>query len=151
MEGFVMDLLQKQRESVANHIRLENQHQWADVKTTLVQDDRAFLDFVPVGQFKGAEGVRQFYQAVSTAFPDLHIEVTAEHELPGCSIREGYITGTHLGEYMGIPASGLPVHIAIPVFFIFDKISGELLGERLYMDHGAVLLQLQRKTAAAAQ
>jgi steroid delta-isomerase-like uncharacterized protein len=146
-----MDLLQKQRESVANHIRLENEHQWADVNTTLVQDDRAFFDFVPVGQFKGAEGVRQLYQVVSTAFPDLHIEVTAEHDLPGCSIREGYITGTHLGEYMGIPASGVLVRIAIAAFFVFDKNSGELLGERLYMDHGAALLQLQGKTAAAAQ
>ena len=146
-----MDLLQKQRESVANHIRLENEHHWADVNTTLVQDDRAFFDFVPVGQFKGAEGVRQLYQVVSTAFPDLHIEVTAEHDLPGCSIREGYITGTHLGEYMGIPASGVPVRIAIAAFFVFDKNSGELLGERLYMDHGAALLQLQGKTAAAAQ
>ena len=146
-----MDLLQKQRDSVANHIRLENEHQWADVNTTLVQDDRAFFDFVPVGQFKGAEGVRQLYQVVSTAFPDLHIEVTAEHDLPGCSIREGYITGKHLGEYMGIPASGVPVPIAIAAFFVFDKNSGELLGERLYMDHGAALLQLQGKTAAAAQ
>jgi hypothetical protein len=51
---------------------------------------------------------------------------------------------------MGIPASGAPVQSAIAVFFVFDKISGELLGERLYMDHGAVLQQLQRKTAAAA-
>jgi steroid delta-isomerase-like uncharacterized protein len=136
---------------VANHIRLENEHQWADVKNTMVQDDRAFCDFVAVGQFKGVEGVGQFYQAVSTAFPDLHVEITAQHDLPGCSIREGYITGTHLGEYMGIPASGVSVQTAIAVFFIFDKISGELLGERLYMDHGAVLLQLQRKTAAAAQ
>ena len=42
--------------SVANQIRLENEHHWADVNTTLVQDDRAFLDFVPAGQFKGAEG-----------------------------------------------------------------------------------------------
>jgi steroid delta-isomerase-like uncharacterized protein len=146
-----MDLLQKQRESVANHIRLENEHLWAEVNTTLVQDERAFFDFVPVGQFKGAEGVRQLYRVVSTAFPDLHIEVSAEHDLPGCSIREGYITGTHLGEYMGIPASGVSVRIAIAAFFVFDKNSGELLGERLYMDHGTALLQLQGKPAAAAQ
>lgn len=66
-----MDLLQKQRESVANHIRLENEHLWAEVNTTLVQDERAFFDFVSVGQFKGAEGVRQLYHVVSTAFPDL--------------------------------------------------------------------------------
>jgi hypothetical protein len=42
-----MDLLQKQRESVANHIRPENEHHWADVNTTLAQDDRAFFGFVP--------------------------------------------------------------------------------------------------------
>jgi hypothetical protein len=83
-----MDLLLKQRESVANHIRLENEHHWAEVNSTLVQDDRAFFDFVPVGQFKGAEGVRELYHVIGTAFPDLHIEVTAEHDLPGCSIRE---------------------------------------------------------------
>ena len=88
-----MDLIQKQRTSVADHIRLENEHHWAAVTSTLVQDDRAFFEFVPVGQFKGAEGVRQLYQAISTAFPDLHIEISAEHDVPGCSIREGFITG----------------------------------------------------------
>ena len=63
-----MDLLQKQRESVAKHIRLENEHHWANVNTTLVQDDRAFFDFVPVGQFKGAQGVRQLYHVISTTY-----------------------------------------------------------------------------------
>ena len=144
-----MDLLQKQRESVANHIRLENEHRWTDVNTTLVQGDRAFFDFVPVGQFKGAEGVRQLYHVIGTAFPDLHIEVTAENDVPGCSIREGYITGTHLGDYMGIPASGVAVRIAIAAFFVFGRDSGELLGERLYMDHGTALVELQEKKASA--
>ena len=71
--------------------------------------------------------------------------------MPGCSIREGYITGTHLGEYMGIPPSGVPVRIAMAAFFVFDQESGDLLGERLYMDHGTALLQLQGEKAAAAQ
>jgi hypothetical protein len=69
-----MDLLRKQRDAVADHIRLENEHRWADVPPTLVQDDRAFFDFVPVGQFNGAEGVRQLYQTIAGAFPGLHIE-----------------------------------------------------------------------------
>jgi predicted ester cyclase len=140
-----MDLIQKQRASVAEHIRLENEHAWAAVPTTLVQDDRAFYDLVSVGLFKGAEGVRQFYQKIGAAFPDLRIEISAEYDVPGCSIREGWLTATHQGEYLGIPPTGLPIRIAIAGFFVFDQTSGELLGERLYMDQGSALRQLQGK------
>lgn len=138
-----MDLIQKQRASVAEHIRLENEHRWAAVPTTLVQDERAFFDFVPVGQFKGVEGVQQLYQTIAAAFPDLHIEISREYDVPGCSIREGFITGTHRGEYLGIPATGSSIRIEIAAFFVFDPTSGALVGERLYLDHGTALQQLQ--------
>jgi steroid delta-isomerase-like uncharacterized protein len=145
-----MDLLQHQRAAVADHIRLENEHRWTEVAPTLVQDDRAFFDFVPVGEFKGAEGVRQLYGIIATAFPDLHIEVTASYDVPGCSIREGVITGTHEGEYLGIPATGVPLRVAFAAFFVFDQDSGAMLGERLYMDNGAALRQLQARKSVAA-
>ncbi len=96
-----MDLIQKQRASVAEHIRLENENDWSAVPLTLVQDERAFYDFVPVGQFKGIDGVRQLYQTIGAAFSDLHIEISAEYDVPGCSIREGVITATHTGVYGG--------------------------------------------------
>ena len=145
-----MDLLQKQRAAVADHIRLENEHRWADVPPTLVQDDRAFFDFVPLGQFNGAEGVRQLYQTIATAFPDLHIEVTAAYDVPGCSIREGFLSGTHNGDYLGIPPSGVSIRIAFAAFFVFDQTSADLLGERLYMDHAAAIQQLQAGKSVAA-
>ena len=140
-----MDLLQKQRDAVADHIRLENEHRWTDVPPTLVQDDRAFFDFVPVGQFNGAEGVRQLYLIIATAFPDLHIEVTAAYDVPGCSIREGFLSGTHNGVYLGIPPSGVSIRIAFAAFFVFDQTSADLLGERLYMDHAAATQQLRAR------
>jgi len=143
-----MDLISRQRAAVAEHIRLENEHQWAAVPSRLSEGDRAFFDFVAVGQFKGAEGVRQLYQTIGTAFPDLHIEISAEYDVPGCSIREGFITGTHQGEYLGIPASGLPIRIAMAAFFVFDPASGELIGERLYLDHGTALQYLRSKGPA---
>ena len=35
-------------------------------------------DVIPLkASFKGIEGVRQFYQTIATAVPDLHIQVTA--------------------------------------------------------------------------
>jgi len=145
-----MDLLERQRAAVAEHIRLENEHRWPEVPPTLVQDDRAFFDFVPVGEFKGTEGVRQLYHTIATAFPDLHIAVTSPYDVPGCSIREGVITGTHQGEYLGIPPTGVPLRIPFAAFFVFDPDSGAMLGERLYMDHGAALQQLQAKKSLAA-
>jgi hypothetical protein len=144
-----MDLIQTQRATVAEHIRLENEQKWSEVPRTLVQDSRAFYDFVPVGQFKGIEGVQQLYQIIGAAFSNLRIDISAEYDMPGCSIREGMITATHTGEYLGVPASGSRACIAFAAFFVFDPDSGGMLGERLYLDHGALLQQLQRKNVAA--
>jgi SnoaL-like polyketide cyclase len=146
-----MDLIQTQRATVAEHIRLENEQKWSEVPRTLVQDSRAFYDFVPVGQFKGIEGVQQLYQIIGAAFSDLHIDISAEYDMPGCSIREGTITATHTGDYLGVPASGSRARVAFAAFFVFDEASGGMLGERLYLDHGALLQQLQTKNVAAAR
>ena len=41
------DTIERQREIVARHIRGENEHDWATVYDTFVQDDRAYYDVVP--------------------------------------------------------------------------------------------------------
>ena len=70
--------IERQRAIVAEHIRCENGHDWPAVYETFVQDERAFYDVIPLkASFKGIEGVRQFYQTIATAVPDLHIQVTA--------------------------------------------------------------------------
>ena len=73
------DIIELQRKIVATHIRGENEHDWAAVYDTFVQDDRAHYDVVPLGAvFKGIEGVRGFYQSIAAALPDLQIEVLSE-------------------------------------------------------------------------
>lgn len=57
-------------------------------------------------------------------------------EVP-CSLREGVITAAHTGGYLGGPASGNRAR--------FDHASGGLLGERLYLDHGALVQHLKRR------
>jgi len=87
------DIIERQREIVTRHIRGENEHDWATVYDTFVQDDRAHYDVVPLGAvFKGIEGVRGFYQSIAAALPDLRIDVFSEYDVPGCSIREIVIT-----------------------------------------------------------
>jgi len=139
-----------QREIVAAHIRGENEHDWQAVYNTFVQDERAFYDVVPLGtRFAGIDGVRGFYQAIAAAVPDLHIDVKSEFDVPGCSIREVVITGTHRGEFFGVPALGNPVRVEMAAFYTFDLSSGKLVSERIYYDQAGLFQQMQKQQNAA--
>lgn len=143
-------ILEPQRAIVAEHIRGENEHNWPAVYDTFVQDERAYYDVVPLGaRFSGIEGVRGFYQSIATAVPDLHIEVKSEYDVPGCSIREVVLSGTHRGEFAGIKPLGNPLRIEMAAFYAFDPGSGKLISERIYYDQAGVFQQMQGKQDSA--
>jgi steroid delta-isomerase-like uncharacterized protein len=143
--------IDRQRRIVAEHIRGENDHNWPAVYETFVQDDRAYYDVVPLGtRFKGIEGVRGFYQAIANALPDLHIEVMSEYDVPGCSIREVVISGTHQGDFAGVKPLGNKIRFEMAAFYTFDAASGKLISERIYYDQAGVLTQMQGSQTSAA-
>jgi steroid delta-isomerase-like uncharacterized protein len=145
------DIVERQREIVARHIRGENEHDWAAVYDTFVQDHRAHYDVVPLGAvFKGIEGVRGFYQSIAAALPDLKIEVLSEYDVPGCSIREVVISGTHKGEFAGITPLGNTVRIEMAAFYTFDAASAKLISEKIYYDQASALQQMQGNQIATA-
>jgi steroid delta-isomerase-like uncharacterized protein len=146
------DIIERQREIVARHILGENAHDWEAVYDTFVQDDRAHYDVVPLSAvFKGIEGVRGFYQTIAAALPDLRIEVKSESDVPGCSIREVVITGTHLGEFAGVKPLRNTVRIEMAAFYTFDATSEKLIAEKIYYDQAGVLEQMRSgQTTAAA-
>lgn len=142
--------VEHQRSIVAEHIRGENAHDWSAVYDTFVQDERAHYDVVPLGaSFKGIEGVRGFYQSIANALPDLHIEVVSEYDVPGCSIREVVITGTHQGDFAGVKPLGNKIRIEMAAFYTFDEGSGRLFSERIYYDQASVMVQMQGQPASA--
>jgi steroid delta-isomerase-like uncharacterized protein len=141
--------IERQREIVAEHIRCENAHNWPGVHDTFVQDDRAYYEVVPLGaRFKGIEGVREFYRTISTALPDLHIEVVSEYDVPACSIREVVITGTHTGDYLGVPPLGNKIRGELAAFYLFNEDSTKLIAERIYYDQAGIVAQMQAKRVA---
>jgi steroid delta-isomerase-like uncharacterized protein len=140
----VDSIVERQRAIVNEHIRGENDHDWPAVYDTFVQDERAYYDVVPLGtRFKGIEGVRGFYQSIASAVPDLHIEVTSEYDVPGCSIREVVITGTHKGEFAGVKPLGNAIRIEMASFYGFDPETGKLVSERIYYDQASLFGQMQ--------
>lgn len=145
------DMIERQKEIVARHIHGENEHDWQAVYDTFVQDDRAHYDVVPLGAvFKGIEGVRGFYQSIAAALPDLKIEVLSEFDVPGCSIREVVISGTHKGDFAGVKPLGNAIRIEMAAFYTFDAASEKLIAEKIYYDQASVLEQMQRKQIATA-
>jgi len=59
-------------------------------------------DVVPLGtRCEGIEGVRNFYQLIAQAVPDLNISVTAEYNVPGCSILGSGDHGHTFGRFLG--------------------------------------------------
>ena len=138
-------LIELQRNTVAEHIKHEQVKDWAEVYRTFTPHaEDAYYDVVPFQtRFQKMQGVIDFYQAFIRGFPDFHITVHTEQDVPGVSIREAQITGTHKGEYGGIQATGRRVSIALMAYFLFDKTTGHLNAERIYFDNNTILAQIR--------
>ncbi|MGY4103202.1 ester cyclase [Nocardia sp. R16R-3T] len=135
-----------QRDTVAQHFAGENEHDWDKVYDTFIQDERAWYDVMPfAARYSGFSGVQEFYAAFEAAVPDFKLTVTHEYDVPGCSIREVTLTGTHQGDFLGIAPQGLPVSFELAAFYLFgdgDE-AGKLLAERVYFDTETVLRQMR--------
>ncbi len=95
-----------------------NQHDIDAVDQCLAEDNVAHCMPVELGQTR--EDYLRFMQSAFEAFPDFHIEVldvVAEGGRVAARFRN---TGTHEGEFMGIPGSGRPFTLEGSDFFHFD-------------------------------
>lgn len=125
---------------VEQHIRLENEHDLEGVLGTF--GDAAHYDDEPWGEhYRGRDGVRQLYEQLMNALPDLEIAVQRQHVTDDSILVEVMIRGTHLGGWRGLPATGRRVEFPLCGVYTFDA-QDRLAGERIYYDRGTVLGQL---------
>ena len=125
---------------VEQHVRLENAHDLEGVLRTF--GDTARYDDEPWGEHhEGRDGVRQFYEQLMKALPDLQIEVQRRHVTDEAILLEVIIRGTHLGGWRGLPATGRQLEFPLCGIYTFDA-ENRLAGEKIYYDRGTVLRQL---------
>ena len=135
---------ERQHGIVTAHIAAENAHDWNAASAGFAQTGTAFRDVLLVATaFKGVSGVRAFYDTIDKALPDLHIEIKSQNDLPGCTVCEGVLTGTHLGEYMGIQPRANPIRVDITTYYFFDEKTERLVAQRMYFDQASLLQQMQ--------
>ncbi|HJZ82331.1 MAG TPA: ester cyclase [Pyrinomonadaceae bacterium] len=125
---------------VDEHIRCENRHDLEAVMATFGADAR--YDDEPWGDHRtGRENVQSYYTQLMRALPDLNIDVTGQHVASDSLIVEVIISGTHLGPWRGLPATGRRIEFPLCGIYTFDA-NDRLAGERIYYDRGTVLGQL---------
>jgi steroid delta-isomerase-like uncharacterized protein len=125
---------------VEEHIAGENRHDLEAVMATFGSDAR--YDDEPWADHRlGRDGVRTYYAELLLALPDLKIDVIGRHVASESVIVEVVISGTHLGAWRGLPATGRRLQFPLCGIYEFDD-NDRLAAERIYYDRGAVLGQL---------
>ena len=119
-------------EEVINQGRLER----AD---DLVKSDFIELDPLP-GQQQGREGLKDVIGHIRSAFPDTHWvvdEMVAEGDKV---VTRFHWTGTHLGPFLGIAATGKPVKV---IGVVIDRLEeGKMADSRILMNELSLMQQL---------
>ena len=131
--------LDDKRVAIVNeHMRLENAY---DFPGCVGVFGRPQYQLVADGElYHGADRVHYFLAQNHTAFPDFVFEPTRVSPTTGAVLVEGRFTGTHLGPWRGLPATGRKVDFQMCLIFEFDGES--MTNEKVYFDLSTPLRQL---------
>jgi len=135
----VPDELRARREAIVReHAEAENRHEF-DVALDSFHHPR--YELMPIGEvIDGAEAVAAYYRETREAFPDQRNRVLALHHSDDVVLMELELTGTHLGGFRGLPATGRSFSCRMAAIFEFDD--DRLMSERVYFDQATILRQL---------
>lgn len=93
-------------------------------------------EIIPTGQrWEGHEGARNFYTTFLGAFPDVHFDLTDIVIGPQGVIEVADMTGTHQGEWNGMPPSGQKINMKIIIHFPWNAEAELFDGEKIYFDN----------------
>jgi steroid delta-isomerase-like uncharacterized protein len=127
-------------QQVETHVRFENAHDLDAIMGTFGAD-ASYHDEPWNEHCLGRDAVRGYYAELIAAVPDLHIDPHGPHVADDVVVLECTITGTHLGTWHGLPATGRPVSIPLCGVYTFED-GAVIAGERIYYDRAMVLEQL---------
>jgi predicted ester cyclase len=122
-----------------DHSKAEDGRDLAGLIATLSAD--CVYEIVPTGErWEGHAGARRFYTSFLGAFPDVHFDLQDIVIGPQGVIEVTRMTGTHHGEWAGMPATGQRVETLIVIHFPWNAEAQRHAGEPIYHDSRAFAL-----------
>jgi steroid delta-isomerase-like uncharacterized protein len=92
------------------------------------------------GQGPGAEGLKDVLRGMHTGFPDIHFAIEEQIDEGDKVLSRFEWTGTHRGEFLGVPATGRPVKVW---GMVIDRlVDGRIKKTRIIMDALGLMMQL---------
>ncbi|MBI5285703.1 MAG: ester cyclase [Chloroflexi bacterium] len=129
------------RRVVQEHVDAENVHDRERVVATYAVRDPVFQD-VPAGlRFTGVEEIIDNYRNLWDGFPGLVRRIDRWTIGDDACVIELTLTGTHDGDYRGIPPTGRKLALPIIAHFAFDE-DGRIKQETAYYDTLTFMRQL---------
>ncbi len=104
--------------------------------------DESYVELTPYGKAEqgGPERTKQAYEWMHSVFGDIHFEVEQMMAEGDFVFSRAMASGTHVGEFMGVPATGRPVRFAAVVV---SRISnGKHVQDWSFIDTMAILRQI---------
>jgi steroid delta-isomerase-like uncharacterized protein len=92
------------------------------------------------GVLKGREHIERIYRVWFTAFPDLAFASTDLLVDDDRAVLVATVTGTHAGDFFGLPASGRQVQASLA--FMYTLRDDVIVHERRILDFTGVLIQV---------
>ena len=87
-------------------------------------------------RWEGHDGARTFYTELFAAFPDNAFALSEIVIGPQGVFEVATLTGTNVGPWAGVAASGLAVSLEVLILFPWDPVTGRFAGERIWFDRG---------------
>lgn len=103
-------------------------------------DDITWTNVALEETYRGKDEVRAFLRMLFTAIPDLNFEVTHKFVRDNQVAERWTIRGTHLGPFMGIPATSKPLEI--PGIGMVQMRDGKFVNDWYLLDASAGLRQM---------
>jgi steroid delta-isomerase-like uncharacterized protein len=92
------------------------------------------------GQGPGLEGLKGVLRGMRAAFPDMHWRIDEQLTDADRVLTRFEWTGTHGGEFLGVPATGRPIRVWGMVLDRFQE--GRIKESRILMDTLGLMMQL---------
>ena len=112
-----------------------------DIEATSNYFERDMVEEMPFpGQGPGLDGLTETLIRIRSAFPDSNWTVE-EQIAEGDKVLSRFVwSGTHQGEFLGIPATHRPIHVW---GMVIDRFAGEkIVSTRILMDTFGMMMQL---------
>ena len=119
------------RELWKRHSIAEDERDLPGLIATLTED--CVYEIVDqAARWEGHEGAARFYTELLGAFPDIHFDLTNIVIGPQGVCEEADVSGTHLGTWLGVEATGERLEWRVVIFFPWDPERRLFRGERVY-------------------